>query len=75
MPSGAATDAIVAKIASITIGGTVTGTASSGDHFGFVAQQIGAFTAGGFTAPLTSATDAPIDFSFGTGHDVTLREI
>jgi hypothetical protein len=75
MPSGAATDAIVAKIASIMIGGTVTGTASSGDHFGFVAQQIGAFTAGGFTAPLTSATDAPIDLSFGTGHDVTLREI
>ncbi len=45
-------------IASITIRGNVTGSLSAGDHFGFVAQQIGSFKSFGFTAPLLLATAA-----------------
>lgn len=61
-PPGAAADALVARIASITIKGTVTGAPSFFFQTGFVAQQIGAFKAGAFTAPLTAAAtpDAPI---------------
>jgi hypothetical protein len=55
-------DAIVARIASISIKGIVTGSTSFTYQTGFVAQQIGAFKAGAFTAPLTAAAtlDAPI---------------
>jgi hypothetical protein len=67
-------DALIARISSITIKGIVAGTAASGDHFGFVAQQIGAFKAARFTATLTAVTDAPIELSPVTG-DVTIREI
>jgi hypothetical protein len=66
--------ALVARIASIVIKGIVAGSAASGDHFGFVAQQIGSFKSRGFTAALTAGTDAPIELSPITG-DVTLREI
>jgi hypothetical protein len=59
-PPGAATDAIVAKIASITIKGAVVGAPNPFFQCGFVAQQIGSFKAAGFTASLTAATDAPI---------------
>lgn len=38
--------AIFSRIASISIGGKVIGTAATGDHFGFVAQQIGALSIG-----------------------------
>ena len=74
LPPGAEADAIIAKIASITIGGTLAGTPLGTDRFGFVAQQIGSFKASGFAAPLTSGTDAPISLSPTTA-DVTLREI
>lgn len=53
--------AIVAKIASITIGGQVFGTPASfspADHFGFVAQQIGAVKIGGNLISFT-VTNAP----------------
>jgi hypothetical protein len=74
-PTGAATDAIVARIASITIKGVVVGTAAvSVVQFGFAAQQIGSFKSFGFIAPLTSATDPAISLSPTTG-DVTLREV
>jgi predicted TIM-barrel enzyme len=33
--------AIVARIASVIIGGSVTGSAADGDHFGFVAEAFG----------------------------------
>jgi hypothetical protein len=68
---------IVSRIASITIAGAVYGTPTSvsgTDHYGFVAQQIGIFTAGGFTATLTAATDPPLELALTTG-DVTLREV
>ncbi|MHA3770753.1 beta strand repeat-containing protein [Verrucomicrobiota bacterium sgz303538] len=65
--------ASIAKIASILIRGVVAGTATSGDHFGFVSHQIGAFTSLGFRAPLTAGTDI-IELSPITG-DVTVREV
>jgi hypothetical protein len=52
----------------------VTGSFAAGDHFGFVAQQIGVFKAAGFTAALTTGTDAPVELSLATG-DVTVREV
>ena len=66
--------ALIARIASITINGVVTGTATAPDHFGFVAQQIGSFKSLGFKALLTTGTDAPIELSPLT-IDVTLREV
>lgn len=73
-PAGEATDGAIARIASITIKGTVSGTAATGDHFGFVAQQIGAVKIGGFSLARTAGTDAPAELSLLTG-DVTVREI
>jgi hypothetical protein len=66
---------IVARIAAIQIGGVATGTAGAGDHFGFVAGQIGSFKSLGFTAPLTaSAQKEVIELSPATG-DVSIREV
>lgn len=65
--------AVVAKIASISIGGQVIGSATG--HFGFVAQQIGSFKAAGFTAKLTAGTDAPIQLAIAQGGNVTIHEI
>jgi hypothetical protein len=75
IPAGAPTDAIVARIASISIKGLVVGTAAAdGIQFGFTAQQIGSFKALGFKASLTSETDDAINLSPITG-DVTIREV
>jgi hypothetical protein len=52
---------VVAKIASVQIKGIVTGTATSGDHFGFVAQEVGAFQAAG----------AKVSLNSGPGNDLT----
>jgi hypothetical protein len=46
--------ALIARIASITIKGNVTGSFSPGDCFGFVAQQIDKLIIAGRTAPLTT---------------------
>jgi hypothetical protein len=75
VPPGADTDAIIARIASIAIKGLVAGTDTmSTTHFGFTAQQIGAFKSLGFNATLTIGTDSPINISPITG-DVTIREV
>jgi hypothetical protein len=67
--------AIVARIASITIGGAVIGTMTNpNDHFGFTAESIGSFKAGLYTAPLTVAKDLPIPLALLTG-DVHIREV
>ena len=69
--------ALAATIASITIGGIVAGTpdsTSATDHFGFVAQKIGSFKAGGVAASLTDEKDSPLELASLTG-DVTLREL
>lgn len=68
---------LIARIARIAIGGNVLGTdnaVSPSDHFGFVAQQIGSFKAGGFVAELTEAIDSPVPLSPFTG-DVAVREV
>jgi hypothetical protein len=64
---------LVNRIASVLIKGLVIGSAAAGDHFGFVAQQIGSFNSMGFTAALTAGTDV-IEVSLTTS-DVTIREI
>jgi hypothetical protein len=64
---------IVSKIASVVIRGLVYGTPGTGDHFGFVAQQIGSFKAGGVAAHLTAAKDV-VELAPTTG-DVTVREV
>jgi hypothetical protein len=62
-PPGAATDAIVARIASVVIKGSVSGPPNPFFQTGFVAQQIGSFKAAGFTAPLTAVTDPAISLT------------
>ena len=66
---------IVSRIASVVIGGAVSGTSAetnATDHFGFVAQQIGAFKANGVSLSLNpTATDTPPPLT----EDVAVREI
>ncbi|MGB8170073.1 MAG: hypothetical protein WCF18_21395, partial [Chthoniobacteraceae bacterium] len=67
----------VATIVSVSIKGLVLGTAATGDHFGFVAQQIGSFKSlKSFASltPLTAITDVPIELALLSG-DVTIREV
>ncbi len=69
--------AVISKIASITIGGAVTGTpdaTSSTDSFGFEAQQIGAVKIAGVTVarPITPFDVIELD---SANHDTFLREI
>jgi len=65
--------AIVSKIASVVITGSVTGTAASGDHFGFVAHLLGPLTIGGTKISVKSPT-SPVELDL-VNHDVTAREI
>ena len=46
---------LASRIASITIGGYVRGTAGGTDHYGFVAQSIGSVTIAGSVIPLSTA--------------------
>ncbi len=67
---------IVSKISSITIKGAAYGTLGAGDHFGFVAQQIGSFKIGTTAFPLTPA--AANDLSgllVGSTGDLRVREV
>jgi len=69
-------NAVVARIAKITIKGTVLGSAPSADHFGIVAEQIGKLKIGGETQPLTrgpgsDSTPLPL----GGTADVTVLEV
>lgn len=74
---------IISRIASVTIGGAVKGTpdsASSTDHFGFVAQQILAMKVGGKVLPLSKTVDGEVitfDRTSPTdiNPDVSAREI
>ena len=72
---GAGSAGIVAKIASITIAGQVFGTpksVSTTDHFGFVAQQIGAVKIGGNSIVLTAGLD---NLAVGETSDMTVHEV
>ena len=64
---------IIAQIARVVIDGNVDGTAGGSDHFGFVSQRIGAFSANGVAQPLTAA--AGQSFEVGTTGDTTVREV
>lgn len=68
------TASVVSRIASIAIKGEVHGTAGSGDHFGFVAKQIGSVKVGAVSYQLAkNATDNPIEI--GDTSDFTIREL
>jgi hypothetical protein len=68
------TSTAIARIASIVIKGEVHGTAGSGDHFGFVAKQIGSVKIGTVKYDLAkNATAAPIEI--GDTSDFTIREL
>src|SRR4051812_38674565 len=62
---------ILAKIASITIGGQARGTIGGADHYGFVSDQIGAFKVGGIAVPVAGMLDRPL----GITGDLNLHEI
>jgi hypothetical protein len=64
----------IAKIASITIGGSVADTAGGSDHFGFVSHTIGSLKFAGYKAPLTSVLDGFIAPTSVTDN-VTLHEV
>jgi len=67
---------LVAKIASVVIKGEVSGTAAEGDHFGFVAQEIGSFQVSGAKLGLTEgAANDLVAFGVGTTGDTIVREI
>jgi hypothetical protein len=71
---GAGNTAIASRIGAVDIRGVVIGRDDGGnDHFGFSAQQIGSFRAGGVAAPVTPARDV-IELAPLTG-DVTVREV
>jgi hypothetical protein len=66
--------AIASRIASIIIGGSVSGSGAAGDHFAFVAQEIGIVRIGGGTVFTgTSSLDTPKALSAITG-DMSVRE-
>lgn len=66
--------AVIPKIASIIIKGTIEDTDSSSDHFGFAAKSIGTVKVNGVTIALTPgpSNDGPIDLS--SGGDTTIFE-
>jgi hypothetical protein len=71
--AGAHSGPIIAKIASIVIGGSVEGTSDSNDNFGFVAERIGSFSSAAGTLSLTATGGE--EFPLGTHDDVWVREV
>ncbi len=71
--------ALFSRIGAVVIGGRVRGTAAAGDHFGFVAQQIGSFKLAGVSIALTLPPAKDVIEIGNTGvaatNDVTLREV
>jgi hypothetical protein len=66
---------IISRINSISIAGQVLGT-GTGAEFGFVAEQIGAFSLGGLSIPLSpGAHNDQRPLAVGTTGDVTIHEI
>ena len=69
-----ANTALVARIASITIGGDLTGTSYALDQFGFVAQEIVTLKIGGRAAALTAGkSNNAFPIAFTT--DVAVLEV
>lgn len=71
---GANNPNIISRIAAIRIDGAITGTAAAGDHFGFVAEQIIAFSHAGDRVPLDKDTIDVEQFDLANV-DVSLREV
>ena len=64
---------IIARIASITIGGQIYGTSGGApDSFGIQAEQIGSITVNKVKLALTTAKD---DFTLAFTGDVRVREL
>ena len=67
---------IVAKIASILIKGSATGTENSIDHFGFIAEQIAAFKVADVRLKLSAGPRNDLaGLPVGSSDDMTLREV
>jgi hypothetical protein len=64
---------LISQIAAINISGTITGTAASGDHFGFTAQRILGLRNGGVPLGFTAVPNQ--SFELGATGDVTAREV
>jgi hypothetical protein len=74
-PIGGATSAIISKIASVVIGGEISGTlpsVSSTDAYAFEAESIGSFKTGGATIAV-GTTPTEITLSPETGGDVFIN--
>lgn len=67
-------DSITSKIGSVTIGGQILGSLAGGDHFGIVAEVVGAVKVGDFSITLAK-TDIPDDFSVGATSDFRIKEV
>jgi hypothetical protein len=67
---------VISKIASIAIKGAAFGTIAAGDHFGFVAEEIGKLRIGATTFPLErGAHNDTAGFAIGPSHDLIVREV
>lgn len=66
--------ALISRIASVTIRGDITGSLTTGDRFGFVAQQIDKFRSAGRSAVLTPGKTNNA-FFFDHTNDVALLEV
>jgi hypothetical protein len=66
------------SIARLAIGGQVVGTIADGDHFGVVAEAIGAVSVGGTVLPLTPGPhndDLPVGIAGDVTADFTVHEL
>jgi hypothetical protein len=71
-------DAIVSKIASITVKGMILGTTGTGDSFGIVADEVTKISVGGsnfFQIPGANNDPFAIRWEFGYGNDVRIFEV
>ena len=69
-------DATIAAIARINIKGAVAGTAAAGDHFGFVAEELGTVKIAGALLPLQiGPQNNPAGLALGGSADARAREV
>ncbi len=69
-------NSIIAMIASIVIKGTANGTETADDHFGFVAEEIAAFTFAAVKAALTPGAGNDLaGLPVGSTGDLQVREV
>jgi hypothetical protein len=77
MASFSGSPAVISTIASIQIGGKVSGTTATGDHFGFTADWVKRVQIGGVNVPLTPGpgNDRLLAVPGVTTGDFTINEI